>query len=70
MNFLLAILATFVLAATQAFGSGEPMTTSAFIAANAFGTRLWENLPTGDKRWLLATLRAKRKEFNAPACPA
>lgn len=35
MNFLLAVLATLVLAAALAFGGREPMTAGAFIAANA-----------------------------------
>jgi Zn-dependent protease len=35
MNFLLAIVATLILAVTIAFGDPRPMTASAFIAANA-----------------------------------
>jgi hypothetical protein len=36
------------------------------IAANAFGTRLWEDLELQQLRWLLRTLREKQKSYNQP----
>lgn len=50
----------------QVLKRSAPDATLRSIAANAFGTRLWEDLDVPKKKWLLSEVKHRVKKWNRP----